>query len=87
LSNGENADLLLSLAHAPELCRSAAQCKLPGGCPALGIADAERVSRLAARLSKHEVGPLATLLSKGQAVATIDLSKHGSIAQAMLEKR
>ena len=86
LSNGENADVLLSLAHAPELCRSPAECKLAGGCPALGIADAERVSRLAARLSKHEIGPLATLLSKGQPVATIDLSKHGSIAQAMAEK-
>jgi hypothetical protein len=86
LSNGENADVLLSLAHAPELCRSPAECKLPGGCPALGIADADRVSRLAARLSKHEVGPLATLFSKGQAVAAIDLSKHGSIAQAMAEK-
>ncbi|MET0795682.1 MAG: hypothetical protein ABW061_29460 [Polyangiaceae bacterium] len=86
LSNGENADVLLSLAHAPELCRSAAECKLPGGCPALGIADAARVSRLAARLSKHEVGPLATLFSKGQPVATIDLAKHGSIAQAMAEK-
>jgi hypothetical protein len=86
LSTGENADVLLSLAHAPELCRSPAECKLPGGCPALGIADADRVSRLAARLSKHEILPLATLLSKGQPVATIDLSKHGSIAQAMAEK-
>jgi hypothetical protein len=86
LSNGETADVLLSLAHAPELCRSPAQCKLAGGCPALGIADAERVSRLAARLSKHEIGPLATLFSRGQAVVVIDLSKHGSIAQAMAEK-
>lgn len=86
LSNGENADVLLSLARAPELCRSPAECKLPGGCPALGIADADRVSRLAARLSKHEVAPLATLFSKGNAVAQIDLTKHGSIAQAMTEK-
>ena len=86
LSNGETADVLLSLAHAPELCRSPSECKLPGGCPALGIADADRVSRLAARLSKHEIGALATLLSKGQPLATIDLSKHGSIAQAMVEK-
>ncbi len=86
LSNGESADVLLSLAHAPELCRSPKECKLPGGCPALGIADAERVSRLAARLSKHEIGPLATLFSHGQPVATIDLGKHGSIAQAMTEK-
>jgi len=87
LSNGETADVLLSLAHAPELCRSAAQCKVPGGCPALGIADAERVSRLAMRLSKHEIGPLATLLLRGQPVVLLDLSKHGSIAQAMSEKR
>lgn len=86
LSNGETADVLLSLAHAPELCRSPAECKLPGGCPALGIADTERVSRLAGRLSRHEIGPLATLFSRGQAVATIDLSKHGSIAQVLAEK-
>jgi len=84
LSNGENADVSLSL--APGLCRSPTSCKLPGGCPALGIADTERVSRLAARLSKHEIGPLATLLSRGQGVVVIDLSKHGSIAQAIAEK-
>lgn len=87
LSNGETADVLLSLAHAPELCRSPAACKLPGGCPALGIADQERVSRLAGRLSKREVGPLATLYARGKAVATIDLSKHGSLAQAMADKK
>ncbi len=87
LSNGETADVLLSLAHAPELCRSKTECKVPGGCPALGIADAERVARLAGRLSKHEVGPLATLFSRGQALVAIDLSTHGSIAQAMNEKR
>jgi hypothetical protein len=86
LSNGETADVLLSLAHAPELCRSKSQCKVAGGCPALGIADADRVSRLAARLSKHEIGPLAQLFSRGQALVVIDLSKHGSIAQAMNEK-
>ncbi|HYQ26837.1 MAG TPA: hypothetical protein VER04_06445 [Polyangiaceae bacterium] len=86
LSNGETADVLLSLAHAPELCRSPAQCKLAGGCPALGIADADRVSRLAARLAKHEIDALATLLSKDQPIAVIDLAKHGSIAQAMADK-
>lgn len=85
LSNGENADVLLSLAYAPELCRSPGECKLPGGCPALGIGDTERVSRLAARLSKHELGTQATLLLKGEPVAMIDLGKHGSIAQAMTE--
>jgi len=86
LSNGETADVLLSLAHAPELCRSPAQCKLPGGCPALGIADADRVARLAVRLSKHEIGELATLYSRGQAIVVVNLAKHGSIAQAMAEK-
>jgi hypothetical protein len=85
LSNGENADVLLSLAYAPELCRSPGECKLAGGCPALGIGDPDRVSRIAGRLSRHEVGSLATLFFKGQAVATIDLSKHGSIAAAMTE--
>lgn len=86
LSNGETAEVSLSLAHAPELCRSPSQCKLAGGCPALGIADAESVSRLATRLSKHEIGPLATLYLRGQALVVIDLAKHGSIAQAMAEK-
>ena len=85
LSNGENADVLLSLAYAPELCRSPGECKLPGGCPALGIGDPDRVSRLAGRLSKKEIGNQATLFFKGQAVAVIDLSRHGSIAQAMTE--
>jgi hypothetical protein len=85
LSNGENADALLSLAYAPELCRSPGECKLPGGCPALGIGDPERVSRLAGRLSKSEIGSQATLLLRGQPVAVIDLSKHGSIAQAITE--
>jgi hypothetical protein len=87
LSNGENADVLLSLAYAPELCRSPGECKLPGGCPALGIGDPDRVSRLAARLSKNEIGSSATLLFKGQPVAVIDLSRHGSIAQAMTDTK
>jgi hypothetical protein len=87
LSNGENADVSLSLAYAPELCRSPGECKLPGGCPALGIGDPDHVSRIAGRLSRHEVGPLATLALRGQPVAVIDLSKHGSIAQAMTETK
>jgi len=87
LSNGENADVSLSLAYAPELCRSPGECKLPGGCPALGIGDPDHVSRIAGRLSRHEVGSLATLILRGQPVATIDLSKHGSIAQAMTETK
>jgi hypothetical protein len=85
LSNGEKADLQLSLAYAPELCRSPTQCKQPGGCPALGIGDPERVNRIAARLSKGEIGSQATLLDAGKSVANIDLSRHGSIVQAMSE--
>lgn len=86
LSNGEKADLQLSLAYAPELCRSPAQCKVAGGgCPALGIGDTERVNRLAGRLSRGEVGSQATLLDGGKPVANVDLSKHGSIVQAMNE--
>lgn len=85
LSNGEKADLQLSLAYAPELCRSPAQCKQPGGCPALGIGDPERVNRIAARLSKGEIGAQATLLDGGKPVANVDLARHGSIVQAMSE--
>jgi hypothetical protein len=85
LSNGEKADLQLSLAYAPELCRSPAQCKVAGGCPALGIGDPERVSRIAGRLSRGEIATLAILLDSGKAVANIDLSRHGSIQQAMSE--
>jgi hypothetical protein len=62
------------------------QCKVAGGgCPALGIGDTERVNRLAGRLSRGEVGAQATLLDSGSPVANIDLSKHGSIVQAMSE--
>lgn len=85
LSNGEKADLQLSLAYAPELCRSPAQCKVAGGCPALGIGDPERVNRIATRLVKGEVASQAILLDSGKAVANVDLSKHGSIVQAMSE--
>jgi hypothetical protein len=85
LSNGEKADLQLSLAYAPELCRSPAQCKQPGGCPALGIGDPERVNRIAGRLSRGEIGGQATLLDGGKPVAVVDLAHHGSIVQAMSE--
>lgn len=85
LSNGEKADLQLSLAYAPELCRSPAQCKQPGGCPALGIGDPERVNRLAGRLSRGEVGSVAVLLDSGKPVSNVDLSRHGSIVQALSE--
>jgi hypothetical protein len=85
LTNGEKADLQLSLAYAPELCRSPAQCKQAGGCPALGIGDPERVNRIAGRLSRGEIGGTAVLLDSGKPVANIDLSKHGSIVQALSE--
>jgi len=85
LTNGEKADLQLSLAYAPELCRSPAQCKQPGGCPALGIGDSDRVNRLAGRLSRGEIGSQATLLDGDKPVANIDLGKHGSIVQALSE--
>lgn len=85
LSSGEKADLQLSLAYAPELCRSPAQCKVPGGCPALGIGDPERVNRMAQRLSKGEIAAAAVLFDGAKAVVTIDLTKHGTIAQALTE--
>jgi hypothetical protein len=79
LSTGEKADLQLSILYAPELCRS---CKVSGGCPALGIGDPDQAGRLAQRLQKGEVAPKATLFDGTTPVATIDLSRHGSIAQA-----
>ncbi len=85
LSNGEKADLQLSLAYAPELCRSPAQCKQPGGCPPHGIGDTDRVNRLAGRLPRGEVGSQATLLDGDKAVPNIDLAKHGSVVQALSE--
>lgn len=85
LSNGEKADLQLSLAYDAGLCRSPSQCKQAGGCPALGIGDTERVNRLAGRLSRGEVSSTAVLLDSGKPVASIDLSRHGSIVQAMSE--
>jgi hypothetical protein len=85
LTNGEKADLQLSLAYDAGLCRSPSQCKQAGGCPALGIGDTERVNRLAGRLSRGEVGSQAILLDSGKPVATIDLSHHGSIVQALTQ--
>lgn len=85
LSNGEKADLQLSLAYDAGLCRSPAQCKQGGGCPALGIGDTERVTRLAGRLSRGEIASQALLLDAGKPVANVDLSRHGSIVQAMSE--
>jgi hypothetical protein len=83
LSNGELADVALSVAYAPELCRSPSACKLPKGCPALGLGDADQVNRLARRIHGREIDARAVLVKNGKPVATIDLSRHGSIAQAM----
>jgi hypothetical protein len=83
LSTGEQADVVLSLAYAPELCRSPSQCTLPKGCPALGLGDAHQVGALAQRLASAEVTSQATLIHRGTPIATLDLGRHGSIAQAL----
>lgn len=83
LSTGERADVALSLAYAPELCRSPAECSVPGGCPALGIGDAERVAKLAERIVNAQVSSTAVLVRAGTPVATIDLAQHGSVLQAI----
>jgi hypothetical protein len=87
LSTGENADVQLSLAYAPELCRSPQKCKVAGGCPALGIGDSERVQKLAGRIKKSEITSRATLLDGTSAVASIELGQHGSIVQALSEMK
>jgi hypothetical protein len=85
LSNGEEADLVLSLAYAPELCRSPKQCPLPTGCPALGFGDAQQVNQLAKLLVDKRVGEQATVLHRGQPVVVIDLLSHGLIAKAIAQ--
>jgi len=83
LSSGEIAKVTLSLAYADSLCRSPAACGQAAGCPALGIGDAEQVQALATLVGSQTVGATATLLYKGQAAVLVDLSRHGSIAQAL----
>lgn len=83
LSNGQIANVTLSLAYASSLCRSPAACGKSDGCPALGIGDAQQVQALAQLVGSKQVEPTATLLYKGQAAVIIDLSRHGSIAQAI----
>jgi hypothetical protein len=85
LSNGEEAELVLSLAYAPELCRSPAQCPLSTGCPALGFGDAQQVNKLAQRLVNKEIGAEATVMHRGQPVVTINLPSHGLVAKAMTQ--
>lgn len=83
LSTGEIAQVTLSLAYADSLCRSPAACGQAAGCPALGIGDAEQVQALATLVGSQKVAASATLLYKGQALVVVDLSRHGSIAQAL----
>ncbi len=85
LSDGSNADVAISVAYAPALCRSPSACSLPDGCPALGLGDTDQVTRLAERLSEGAVGSQATLLQNGKPVANIDLRAHGSVAQALTQ--
>ncbi|MDQ2645752.1 MAG: hypothetical protein M3020_18190 [Myxococcota bacterium] len=85
LSNGQDATVVISIAYAPELCRSPQQCSLPGGCPALGLGDEQQVAALAGLISNNAVAKEAVLTSRGVPIATLDLSKHGSIAKAMLQ--
>ncbi|HEU5077379.1 MAG TPA: hypothetical protein VFU02_24475 [Polyangiaceae bacterium] len=83
LSNGQIASVTLSLAYASSLCRSPAACGHSDGCPALGIGDTQQVQALAQLVGSKQVAPTATLLYKGQAAVVVDLSRHGSIAQAI----
>ena len=83
LSNGEIANVVLSLAYDDSLCRSPAACGKPDGCPALGIGDTQQVQALAQLVGSQKVSPKATLLYKGQATVLVDLSRHGSIAQVI----
>lgn len=83
LSNGQIANVTLSLAYASSLCRSPAACGDSDGCPALGIGDTQQVQALAQLVGSKQVAPTATLLYKGQAAVVVDLSRHGSIAQAI----
>lgn len=83
LSNGEIANVVLSLAYDASLCRSPAACGKPDGCPALGIGDPQQVQALAQLVGSQKVSPKATLIYKGQPTVLVDLSRHGSIAQAI----
>lgn len=83
LSNGEIANVVLSLAYDASLCRSPAACGKAEGCPALGIGDPQQVQALAQLVGSQKVAPKATLIYKGQAAVLVDLSRHGSIAQVI----
>ena len=77
LSTSEEADVSISIAYDPGLCRTG--CPLPNGCPALGLGDETRAAKLAERLDAGQIDSAATVMLDGRAVSTIDLRKHGSI--------
>jgi hypothetical protein len=83
LSNGEDANVSLSVAYSPGLCRSPGQCPLSDGCPALGLGDAQQVERLAERLGRGQIDRQAIVVLDGRPMAVVDLSKHGSISQTL----
>jgi hypothetical protein len=86
LSTGQDADVSLSIGYLPGACRSASECHLPGGCPALGLSDSEKVSQLAHAIAGGQIGPQATLMLEGRAVAVVNLATHGSVSQAMRQR-
>lgn len=77
LSTNEEADISISIAYDPGLCRTG--CSVPGGCPALGLSDEARAAKLAERIDQGQIDSSAAVMMDGKAVATIDLRKHGSI--------
>jgi hypothetical protein len=85
LSDGQDANVAISIAYAPELCRSPQQCSQPGGCPALGLGDEQQIQALAGRIARKEIGSEATLVARGVPIATLDLSRHGSVAKALTQ--
>jgi hypothetical protein len=85
LSDGQDANVAISIAYAPELCRSPQQCPQAGGCPALGLGDEQQIQALAGRIARKEIGSEATLIARGLPIATLDLSRHGSVAKALTQ--
>jgi hypothetical protein len=85
LSDGQDANVSISIAYAPELCRSPQQCPQAGGCPALGLGDEQQIQALAGRIARKEIGSEATLVARGFPIATLDLSRHGSVAKALTQ--
>ena len=83
LSDGQDAKVSISIAYAPELCRSPQQCSQAGGCPALGLGDEQQVQELAGRIARKEISSEATLVARGMPLAALDLARHGSVAKAL----